>query len=139
MRSGLPIAMRSGASGSPSKHAVVGQVSTVCPMRSISRFGSASESIVNSSTLMPGRPSGVSVGRELALDRRLALAGDDGGGEAGELVRGLARPLLILRRDDDARAAHPERLGERVVDLHAADLHQRAPVATGVSRSPVTG
>ena len=52
--------MRSADSGSPSKHAVVGQVSTVCPMRSITRFGSESESIVNSRTLIPGRPSGVS-------------------------------------------------------------------------------
>ncbi len=45
----------------PLKQAVVGQVMTVWPMRSISRLGRSSLEGVNSNTLKPGRPSGVSV------------------------------------------------------------------------------
>ena len=44
----------------PLKHAVVGQVSTVWPMRSTSRLARLSASIANSSAEIPGRPSGVS-------------------------------------------------------------------------------
>src|SRR6266498_2047855 len=59
-RNAFPTRSRSGASGNPSKQAVVGQVSTVCPRRSIRRWGRLSLSIVKSNTLTPGRPSNVS-------------------------------------------------------------------------------
>src|SRR6476469_6089375 len=55
-----PTPSRSGAVDRPSKHAVVGQVSTVWPMRSMSRLGRSSLPIVIIRTLRPGRPSGVS-------------------------------------------------------------------------------
>jgi hypothetical protein len=61
-RSARPAGRRSGASGSPSKQLAVGQVSTVWPMRSVSRFPRLSLSIVKKSTDTPGRASGVSAG-----------------------------------------------------------------------------
>ena len=53
-RSAEPTPTRSGASGSPSKQAVVGQVSTVCPTRSIRRLGRSSLLMVMKSTLHAG-------------------------------------------------------------------------------------
>jgi len=63
------------------------------------------------------------VGRELALDRRFALAGDDRGGKAGELQRRRTGPLHRPRGDHHARRAHAEGLGKSVFDENAAYLH----------------
>src|SRR6266851_6890355 len=65
-RSRPPTATRSVAPGTPSKHAVVGQVSTACPTRSTRRCPRPAASNANSRTLTPGRPSGVSSGRRSA-------------------------------------------------------------------------
>src|SRR5688572_12765505 len=61
--------------------------------------------------------------RKLALNARFALAGDDRRGETGELQRRLARPFVGARRDDQPRRAHAERLGKRILDEDAANLH----------------
>ena len=60
---------------------------------------------------------------QLALDPRFALAADDRRGEAGELHGRFARPFRIPPRDDESGDPHRERLGERVLDRHAVDLH----------------
>src|SRR5688572_28187274 len=55
-----PTTARSGAPRRPSKHAVVGHVSTVWPTRSTSLVASPSALNAKTRTLAPGRPSGVS-------------------------------------------------------------------------------
>jgi hypothetical protein len=75
---------------------------------------------------------------EHALDRRLALAADHRGGEARHRTAGLQRPLGRRCRDDDARAPHRERLGERVDDLRAVQPHPIV-LAGSSSHGSVTG
>ncbi len=69
---------------------------------------------------------------ERALDRRLALAADDRGGEAGHRAGRLERPRVSGGRDHDAGVPHRERLGERVIDLGVAEhvAAHRAPAST---------
>ena len=55
-------------------------------------FCSSCVETANSSTRTPGRPSGVSLRRQHALDRRLAAAADHRGGEAGHASRPPAAP-----------------------------------------------
>ena len=86
-------------------------------------------------SIVKNRPAGTRVRRlrrrELALDARLALAGDDRRRETGELQRRLARPLVRARGDDQTGGAHAERLGKRVLDEDAADFHVQPAMAHG--------
>ena len=90
---------------------------------------------------MPGPSVRRLRGGELPLDSGFHLAADDRGGESGELERGLARPPRVPGRDDEARDAHRERLGERVFDEDAPDVHRAILIAsrTGSPGSPCTG
>src|SRR5262249_9051755 len=57
--------------------------------------------------------------RKLRLDARFDLAADHRGGEAGHRLRRRARPGGRMRRDDDARRTHVERLGKGVGDARS--------------------
>jgi hypothetical protein len=74
--------------------------------------------------------------RQGSLDAGLAAAGDDGGGEAREALRGRGRPFQGIGGDQDARGRHAEGLGERVLDRDAVDDHGRAPCFTSRPRPP---
>jgi hypothetical protein len=81
-----------------------------------------------------GRDAGAPVGRlggiEHALDPGLALASDDRRREAGERAPGVLGPRRRLGRDEDARAPHAERLGERVLHLGVVEPHHAAGLAS---------
>src|SRR5258707_1178853 len=64
------------------------------------------------------------VGPELALDARFAFAADDRGGKTGHLERRFSRPSRARSGHDDARDTHRKRLGERVLDHHATNVHR---------------
>src|SRR5262249_29831501 len=84
--------------------------------------------------------AGPAVGRllgfQFALDAGLAAAGDDGGGEAGEALRGRGRPRQGIGRDQQARRRHAEGLGERILDGDAVYDHAPAPYFTRRPRPP---
>ena len=101
-----------------------GQVRTHCETRSRTDLISPSALNAKSRTAMPGRPSGVSAGAELALDPGLDAAGDDRGRKARRGLRGRCGPSAPLSAVTTRRVAcHAERLGEDILDLDAFDDH----------------
>ncbi len=56
---------------------------------------------------------------DLAIDASFGAATDDGRGKAGHGRRGLTRPFLIRRGNQDRGAAHRKGFGEGLVDPHA--------------------
>ena len=95
--------------------------------------------MVMSSTLMPGRPSGVSPG---GSSRSIAAS-------HLQPITDVAKPVslsaasrahsVVAAGDDDARHPHGERFGEGVLDEHAADVHDFPPSASGSPGSSRTG
>ena len=73
-----------------------------------------------------GAPVRRLLGLQFAVDADLGAAADDRGAEAAHGDGRLARPAGRVGGDDDARAAHAEGLGERIVDCYAVDLHDAA-------------
>ena len=67
------------------------------------------------------------VGPQFALDGRFDLAGDHGRRKAGELGGGRPGPGVRGTGHDHARGPHAEGLGERVLDVDAANVHDGLP------------
>src|SRR5262249_48694091 len=64
------------------------------------------------------------IGRKRALDARLRVTADDGGGVARRRQSGGLRPARRLGRDDEPRCRHGEGFGEGVFDGNVVDCEQ---------------
>src|SRR5665647_1024345 len=60
---------------------------------------------------------------QFALDASFHAAADDRSSKASHGMSGVVSPFMVLRGDDDARAAHVEGFGEGVVDGDAINDH----------------
>ena len=126
---------RSGASGRPSKQAVVGQVSTrlaytVDELSLKSIRVEAEEQHVH--TRPPVR---CGVRTHVPFDARLDLASDDRGGKPGHGFGRRSRPAGCLRSDDHPRRTHAKGLREGVNNPDAVALHHRFTLTHAVQVS----